>query len=472
MLFGFVVFFAFLFSLVVTYVSRMYLAGDRVATGDTFFHLLISESIKANHWHYPTSLRNVTFDEAERKYSYLAYPPLFHYLIAIFPEKHFLRVSRTLNLVIISLVSTLAAGLVYFMFGNVFATLFACLVVTFNMSVFELEAMFTPRPLGLLLYSLIFFFAVFSGQGWASVVIIVLVGSLLFLTHKFAVQALVFVLVPYAVLFNEPFLVLGLMFAFLLAFIVSRGSYLKILKEHTYWLYFYFRLPNRMKIIYKLQRIVVGNLWLFAVASLLVLGFLGGVGGVFQLSSLSLKVLFWAFAPLAGALIVAIPQISFLGEEYRYIEYSLVPTAIAAAFLFVGLSIYATIISVVCLGAYLVVMAKYRTHLHKKRELVGESDLSTYRSLKNRGLANVLVFPPIRTLEFNYFTHIKVLHSVRHKDVAEADHLKHLLADYKVDYLLRFDRLDDDARWSVFAGMGRLEKVDSYNDITLYKLSS
>ncbi|MDD1744791.1 MAG: hypothetical protein LUQ20_03125, partial [Candidatus Methanoperedens sp.] len=83
----FVALIAFLISLIVLYVSRKYLAGSGVHSGDTFFHLLIGGSIRNHKWKYPSSLHNVTFDEAEKKYDYLRYPPLFHYLIALFPSR-------------------------------------------------------------------------------------------------------------------------------------------------------------------------------------------------------------------------------------------------------------------------------------------------------------------------------------------------------------------------------------------------
>jgi hypothetical protein len=73
-------------------------------------------------------------------------------------------------------------------------------------------------------------------------------------------------------------------------------------------------------------------------------------------------------------------------------------------------------------------------------------------------------------LEFNYFTRFPVLHSDRRKDVTETDHLRHLMANYKIDYLLRFEGMGDDSRWLVFANATGLKKIETYQGLTLYEV--
>src|SRR4030066_941285 len=104
-----VAFFSFVFSFGALYITRKYLAGDKLPGGDTFFHLLISKSIREHQWEYPSSLQNVIFNEGNKNYNYLAYPPLFHYITALFPIRFHLKVAKILNLIILSFLSSLTA---------------------------------------------------------------------------------------------------------------------------------------------------------------------------------------------------------------------------------------------------------------------------------------------------------------------------------------------------------------------------
>jgi hypothetical protein len=139
-------------------------------------------------------------------------------------------VSKILNLVLLSSLSALTALFVYDITLNVGVSLFASFVVIFNMAVFELEVLFTPRPLGLLFYSLLMFVVIFYPQSLLSVIITTVLVSLIVLTHKFATQVLIFTLVPYAILFNEvSFSVFSIWFS--LSILVTGEITLKFLKN-------------------------------------------------------------------------------------------------------------------------------------------------------------------------------------------------------------------------------------------------
>ena len=129
--------------------------------------------------------------------------------------------------------------------------------------------MWTPRPLGLLFYSLIILGAIFSPQNLISIIAITVLVILVILTHKFALQVLVFGLLPYAILFDKPYLILAFAIGFLLSILVSRGAYIEIFKEHISWLYFYSRHPSREGVIRKLTRITTKNLWSLAIIVLM-----------------------------------------------------------------------------------------------------------------------------------------------------------------------------------------------------------
>ncbi len=462
---------AFAFSMGLLLLTRALLAGNRTCSGDTFFHLLISKSIRESHGRFPSAFKNVTFDEGEKKYHYLSYPPLFHYLTALFPARAYLKVSRFLNIVILAGVSTIAALCVYNLTFNGYLAVLAAFVAIFNMAVFELEVMFTPRPLGLLLYSILFYLVVFSPQSALFTGVIALTISLIILTHKFATQAILFVLVSYAVVFGNVSLIVALGFGFLLAILLSRGSYLGILKEHASWLYFYAHHPNKASYVYKLRRVIIRNLWYLPLlfASAVLFAQRGpGMFGIFNV-----RVLFWAFVPLIVAVLVALPKLSFLGEDYRYIEYSVVPVSITLMLLLATLNIYAILATVACFGAYSVLIQKYKRHLNQAKELVDSDDIKAYHSLTEYNPCQLLVFPSTRTLEVHYFTELNVIHPVRTKTtVTEKEYLEHLMRDYKVQYILRFKDVDPSQRFAILSEMVKMKKVRFFKNIELFEISA
>ena len=239
---------SFIISFTLLFIVRIYLTQNRLARGDTFFHLLLSDSIRKNKGKYPSSLENVTLDEINNNYNYLAYPPLFHYIVALFPLRFSEKIAVYLNLFIMSLMSSVSSIFVYNLTSSLPFALLSGFIVILNFSALSLVVQFSPRSLGILFYTIIISIATFYDITFFSIVLISILALALILTHKFAIQVLIFGLIPYVILFNELYLLLPLAFGFLLSILVSKGFYIKILKEHLRWLRFYQLRPFRAPI--------------------------------------------------------------------------------------------------------------------------------------------------------------------------------------------------------------------------------
>lgn len=468
------VFLVFALSLATLYLSRIYLTNNKVfAGGDVFFHLLISKSIRKNKWAYPSSLQNVTFDEGETKYNYLAYPPLLHYLTALFPLKTYLTVCKILNLLLLSFLSSLTAFLVYSLSFNFSIAIIAGFVTIFNFAVFELEVVFTPRPLGLLFYSFLMVTVIFYPQSLFSVLAITVLSSLVILTHKFAIQVLIFTLVPYAVLFNEPFLLVSLLLGFLLSIVLTRGRYLKVLKEHFGWLYFYSHFSLHGDYINKLKRLFARNIW-YLLVFISLFFFLSQQNSIF-LADTTLKLFFWAFVPLIAALLTTLPALSFLGENYRYIDYSVVPVGVISALLLSNFNAYVLLIFLICFLVSTAVLLMYKKHIYQSNWLVDPGDILSYQDLKGCFLSNLLVFPPNRTLEVNYFTGLSVIHPVRMKTSETlTEFFERLLRNYKLRYVFRFKgaaHTGSNDTFSIFENMVRLKTIMVFKNFEILEVS-
>jgi len=232
------------------------------------------------------------------------------------------------------------------------------------------------------------------------------------------------------------------MLGFFMAILVSRGFYLKILKEHYNWLYFYLRNPNKRSFTSKLRKSLANNFW-YLLLAVLVVTFFVSKNEILLLNGLLAKVIFWAFIPVLTALFVSIPALSFLGEEYRYVDYGAVPVGIAISLLcFKDLQIYMWLVSIICVFMCFIALFKFKKYIHESNSLVHPDDISSYHTLRNfsarASFGNLLVVPHIRTMEVNFFTGLNVVHLVRPKKMWASGDIKNLLNRYEIKFVLKF----------------------------------
>ncbi|MCW3997065.1 MAG: hypothetical protein NWF10_00660 [Candidatus Bathyarchaeota archaeon] len=464
-----VVILSFVQSFGILYSTRWYLARGRLSSGDTFFHLLVIESIRKHRWNFPSSLQNVVFSEIDKNSDYLAYPPLIHYVVALFPPKFHQKIAKYFSLVILSFVSSIAGIFTYDLTLNLGLAMLSSFIVIFNFSTLSPVFKFSPRPLGLFFYSLIVCIAVFYPETLFSLLTIAFLVMLISLTHKFALQTLLFGFMPYVFLFGKPYFLLSFLLGILLSIFISRGFFLRILKEHISWLRFFKSRPKRIRIIPYLTAIFGRNIWVLIILISILFGFFLNNGSLLEnllKTDLFTKVVFWGFINLLIALLVSIPALSFLGQNYRYVEYSVVPIGIATSLLAVYLTPYIWFASFACISISLLALLKYRKHLVHSKTLVDPDDILSYYSLRDYNFSNLLVFPGSRTLEVSYYSGISVIHPVRGPKTP-VGHITNLTKNYGIRYILRFKGND---RYQLFATMLKMIKMKKILDLNTFEL--
>ena len=468
-----IAFLSFFLYFSVLYIARMYLAGGRLSRGDTFFHLLLSAAIRQNKLKFPSSLPNITLCEIDKNYDYLAYPPLFHYIVALFPIKFHENLAKYFNLVIISLIGSLGSVLFYNFTSNITYSILCGFIVITNFCALSLVVQFSPRALGILFYTLIICLSIFYSMSPLLLLLTSFLVVALSLTHKFALQVLIFGLLPYTIIFNQLLLLLPLVLGIVLSILITKGFYLNILKEHIRWLRFYRVRPFRAPIKTYLVSIFGSNIWIFFIMISLFL-ILSQNNLVLTPSLLTSnifsKVIFWSFINILISLVISIPTLSFLGEFSRYIEYSIVPVGLASTLLIVSLNPYFLLISIACVFLSLVALSKYKRYLDNSKALIDKDDISAYFALKDHGLNNVLVFPA-RTLEVSYFSGIDVIHPVRGAETP-IEQITHLVENYRISYVLKFKDSDPYQLFATMAKMKRMEKILNFKNFEIYKINS
>lgn len=436
----FLLFVAFIGSFIVLLIIRYLLSSNKLSTGDTFYHLWISKLLSTNHFRFPTAIPNVEFVDADKNHKYLIYPPLLHLFAALFPIKLHIKIAKIFNIIIVSLLCTIAAIISYNLVPNILVALFTSFIVLFNLSVFEIVSGYTPRPLGLLWYSLIIYVLLFFQVNLLSLVIISLLVMLIALSHKFAIQVLFFVLLPYSLLFGQPLLIISLFLGILLALIFSGGFYLKILREHLKWIIHYQQFPHLAysSFFNHVKGIFARNTWYLCIFLLPLLFILQNNAA--WIINQSYNLLFLALAPLVISILVALPNLAFLGEDYRYIEYGLIPVACLVA-----ISVFLTnnnlLILLFCLFsviASLFGLRLYRKYLLNSKSLIENEDVTNiYAHLSDHVSGKLMVFPFYRTLEVSYFTSLNFVHLVR-VEGSGAELYEMSIRKFGVNYILKF----------------------------------
>jgi len=209
----------------------------------------------------------------------------------------------------------------------------------------------TPRSLGYTLFSLLFMcLFVFTQTGdMLYVTFAVLLGSIIFLSHRFTTQGFLFFSILFSVVFRDLIYIFVFLCSFIGALIISKGFYLTVLSGHLGNLKFWYnnikyRFYHQIKgeftnkasedFVFKVYNqfisippivLAVTNPWiLFALLSLF-----------FKIPSFPFQQQFYLWIGISYFLALVtiwVTKLRFLGEGQRYLELSAFPAAFIAAY--------------------------------------------------------------------------------------------------------------------------------------------
>lgn len=324
---------------------------------DAYFHLLAARKIRENRFRFPE-----TFPECRLPGEY-DYPPLFHYLIAAFPQSWHLQIERFSSAVIDTAhgITLYAASLYCLSKSSVSAdtatlSFWVSLLFLMSPSLTSIGTgprayQGTPRTLGELLFTLSMLFSMqyAAGGGPVSFLLASGFGGLLMLTSKFGIQAFLFCHAAFLVSFRDlAWLALpAASFGFACAF--SFGNYLKVATGHwehsRYYLkaiskrFYMVRQKNRWADIVKLpgnmfrdpkraaRTLLMDNTYLLLLIKHPQLIYVIGVLATARngMGPFDSYLLVWMAAGLIAFFLTSLKPFLFLGEADRYLEYILVP---------------------------------------------------------------------------------------------------------------------------------------------------
>lgn len=336
--------------------------GIKLESPDQTYHFLAAERIRKNSFRYPETLKGL--------YGLYDYPPLFHYLLALFSRTVRERLgpffSAAIDTIHVLVVYTFALYIMQLpelaayisnppQAASIAALLFATSPALLYYGYGPRAYNATARTLGELLTSLTFLsagFYLWQGSWWA-LLLSCLFGGLTLLTSKFSSQVLVFFALILAALLHSPDLLMLPLLSIIFAIILSRGHYLRVLmgqiKNSIRYRKFMHKFPIRhrnelsefksllvsmrkrdfLESARALWNIINNNTYVILVIRNIVL-FIAIYFGIMHFSltisnPITLFLCSWITASLVLFFLTSLRPFLFLGEAERYIEHSILP---------------------------------------------------------------------------------------------------------------------------------------------------
>lgn len=317
-------FFGITIFLITFFIRSWFKLKEKIIADDSWYHLCVANSIKQNRFRM---IKETNFFLLGRCYDY---PPLFHYLLAITPQKLYFY----LNPLIDAFHSVMVYSFTYFLTQNIFLSIFASGIFILNpLCFYEMLAFVTPRYLGSLLSTITLVFAILYSITLNLIffVISVFVFSALLLTHRMSTQITLFIYLLLGFSYDRAFLFI-LFLSFFFAVFLSRGHYFKILGAHIAAILSWkesikFTLPSFSVQVFNLIKRVPFNVWNFL---LLLFVFLIGV----KILSEYFLLFSWFLLTFFLGIITAFRPFAIIGESSRNFEYTVFPSSILLSLIF------------------------------------------------------------------------------------------------------------------------------------------
>lgn len=278
------------------------------------------------------------------------YPPAFIFILSKFPFKMVEKYEFLFSPFFDSLLVFSIFFISYYLSGNILFSLITQIIYILTPIIILENSSATPRSLGYGLFTFLFIslFLFIQNNQPAFLLIAIVSGALIFLSHRFTTQGFLFFSIFFSILDKNPVYLLIFALSFVLGLILSKGFYLKVLRGHLGNLIFWnknvkYRFFHQIKgsyrdhktkdFIFRLYNeflkfppfvLTITNPWTLPVFYLF---FFAKPSDPFIF-----RTLLWVMLSYVLALLTTwIPKLRFLGEGQRYLELSAFPTAFLAS---------------------------------------------------------------------------------------------------------------------------------------------
>lgn len=346
----------FMYGLIIPFLSFVLQVWPRLINRyfgiDTWRHLLLADYVRKHH-KIP--------DVLEEKYILPSgnpgYPPIIYLILSLFPKNFTERYQFVFSPIFDAIQNYLIFWFAFLITNNLFSAISAQVIAALTpIAVIEASNLST-RTLSYLVFSLSFIpLVLFTTTGIYGLLIIAFIMLImLFLTHKFAIQAYLFTAAGFSLAERNPFYILFFVSTFIFVYVFIGKIYKPVFTEHLLILSFWRKnISNRFihqfrgeqkshqvkdfvhrlyLLAYKNPYIYIfgNNPWVGIFFILTIISFTQNV----QISSTIInesmfnKLHIWVYASVIVAILtLSIKRLRFLGEGNRYLGYGIIPISI------------------------------------------------------------------------------------------------------------------------------------------------
>jgi hypothetical protein len=294
---------------------------------DTWYHLLVANKIRSSKYRLPKKLDNYLEDPTYE------YPPLFHYILALMPNHIALKLNGVICPLIEAVHCFIVMGFVYILIPSFVPLLLAGAIYILAPILWYQALNLNPRPLATLFVTLALFwmYMFIITSNYVYIVALIITITCIHLTHKFATQVFTFINIAVALYLLSPIFLLSQLIGIAIAIVVSCGHYIKILRRHIDHIAFWMKIVrlkvridnfprgiwSKCKHIASIMRLNPWVLFVIPILSWFIVSY--QPMNIFLISALVLILM---------AILTSTHTLSFLGNDYRYLSYTVSPMAI------------------------------------------------------------------------------------------------------------------------------------------------
>ena len=319
---------------------------------DVWTRLLEIEHVrKANH-RIPGRIKKGFIIEG-----YFDYPIIFPWLFSFFPKKTLLNIQGFVSPFFDSLQNILVFYITFSLTNSLPASLLAQTMYSLIPIIPIENSYLTPRSLGYLNFTLAFYplLLYHINPNIFLLIISLFFTCTLFLTHRFALQSLIFISIFFSIVDHSAIYLLNLSIGFIIVVTITKGFYLRVARGHLYNIYFWvlnykfrfahqvygLRSAKKMDWVGKVYSLLsifspiflfAMNIWAFSAIIYLILYFQNARG--LPVNSIYFKMSLWiVFFYIFGAIVLKIKRLIPIGEGQRYMEMASVPSVVLSSVL-------------------------------------------------------------------------------------------------------------------------------------------
>jgi hypothetical protein len=371
------------------------LKGKFLSNADTWVFFIDAKKIRENNFKLSSRIREDSV-EADKYY-----PPLFFYLLAIFPEKlvkPLVKYAPALSDAFISLVLTVSAMLIT---DNWVLAILAAGVYLSSPMVFQQTFCFCIRPLSILLISFIYLFSL--SFSWLNFFVIAILAMFVLLLHKFATQIVFFTALAFLSIWRFDYLV-SVVLGFIIAIGVSKAYYLKVLKAHLAHL----KSGYLKQFIHSHAESPLRKTAVLAIYCPWIVFFAASIFAVWHrilLDDLWISTLVWVITLILLAVVTNFWKFRIIGEGWRYLGYlpfSLAFWAVNAIAYSPDLLWVYTVFAVLgVIVSYYYVLRLFRRH---QQYLISEADIDFFKQISSLEGRTITALPKEFTYPLSFFS--------------------------------------------------------------------